>query len=101
MNTDLIIPVLIALVFSFFFSGMEIAFISSNKLQIELQRKQGSLVGRVLSTFVDKPGQFIGTTLMGNTVSLVLYGIFMAFLLEDPIEMMLGLLRNRFLTIRA
>ncbi|MEN2280613.1 hemolysin family protein [Algoriphagus sp. SE2] len=89
MDISYLIYVIITLLFSAFFSGMEIAFISSNKLQIELQRKQGSLVGRVLSTFVDNPGQFIGTTLMGNTVSLVLYGIFMAFLLEDPIEMML------------
>ncbi len=89
MDISYLIYVIVTLLFSAFFSGMEIAFISSNKLQIELQRKQGSLVGRVLSTFVNNPGQFIGTTLMGNTVSLVLYGIFMAFLLEDPIEMML------------
>ncbi|MBN3581686.1 HlyC/CorC family transporter [Algoriphagus aestuarii] len=89
MDISYLIYVIITLLFSAFFSGMEIAFISSNKLQIELQRKQGSLVGKVLSTFVNKPGQFIGTTLMGNTVSLVLYGIFMAFLLEDPLKMML------------
>ncbi|MBB6326358.1 CBS domain containing-hemolysin-like protein [Algoriphagus iocasae] len=89
MDISYLIYVIITLLFSAFFSGMEIAFISSNKLQIELQRKQGSLVGKVLSTFVNKPGQFIGTTLMGNTVSLVLYGIFMAFLLEDPLKMIL------------
>jgi len=89
MDISYLFYVIITLLFSAFFSGMEIAFISSNKLQIELQRKQGSLVGRVLSTFVNNPGQFIGTTLMGNTVSLVLYGIFMAFLLEDPIEILL------------
>lgn len=89
MDISYLFYVIATLLFSAFFSGMEIAFISSNKLQIELQRKQGSLVGRVLSTFVNKTGQFIGTTLMGNTVSLVLYGIFMAFLLEDPIQMIL------------
>lgn len=89
MDVSYLIYVIITLLFSAFFSGMEIAFISSNKLQIELQRKQGSLVGKVLSTFVNNTGQFIGTTLMGNTVSLVLYGIFMAFLLEDPLNMML------------
>jgi putative hemolysin len=89
MDISYLIYVIITLLFSAFFSGMEIAFISSNKLQIELQRKQGSLVGKVLSTFVNKPGQFIGTTLMGNTVSLVLYGIFMAFLLEDPLKIIL------------
>ncbi len=78
--------VIITLLFSAFFSGMEIAFISANKLQVELENKQGSLTGKVLSGFMQRPGQFIGTTLMGNTVSLVLYGIFMAYLLEDPIR---------------
>ncbi len=80
------IYVIITLVFSAFFSGMEIAYISSNKLQIELQNKQGLLSGRVLSKFVQKPGQFIGTTLIGNTVMLVLYGTFMAFLLDQPLR---------------
>lgn len=68
---------------------MEIAFISSNKLQIELQNKQGDLTGRLLSVFVQRPGQFIGTTLMGNTISLVLYGIFMAYLMEEPLKTIL------------
>lgn len=84
-----LVYVIIALVFSAFFSGMEIAFISANKLQIELQNKQGDLTGRLLSIFVQRPGQFIGTTLMGNTISLVLYGIFMAYLMEDPLKMWL------------
>ena len=75
--------------FSAFFSGMEIAYISSNKLQIELQNKQGSMTGRILSRFVNKPGQFIGTTLIGNTIMLVLYGIFMAFLLEPILKNLL------------
>lgn len=89
MAATFLIYVVITLLFSAFFSGMEIAFISANKLQIELQNKQGNLNGRVLSTFMRRPGQFIGTTLMGNTISLVLYGIFMAYLLEGPIENML------------
>lgn len=84
-----LIYVIFALVLSAFFSGMEIAFISANKLQIELQNKQGDLTGRILSVFVQRPGQFIGTTLMGNTISLVLYGIFMAYLMEDPLKMWL------------
>jgi len=87
MEVTYLIYVIITLVFSAFFSGMEIAFISSNKLQIELQNKQGELGGRLLSKFVQRPGQFIGTTLMGNTISLVLYGIFMAYLMEDPLKM--------------
>lgn len=81
--------VIITLIFSAFFSGMEIAYISANKLQIELQSKQGLLSGRILSQFVQKPGQFIGTTLIGNTIMLVLYGTFMAFLLDQPLRMIL------------
>lgn len=87
MEVSYLIYVIITLVFSAFFSGMEIAFISSNKLQIELENKQGDLTGKLLSGFVQRPGQFIGTTLMGNTISLVLYGIFMAYLMEDPLKM--------------
>ncbi|MEP4376774.1 MAG: hemolysin family protein [Algoriphagus sp.] len=86
MEITYLIYVLITLLFSAFFSGIEIAFISANKLQIELQNKQGDLTGRLLSVFVQRPGQFIGTTLMGNTISLVLYGIFMAFLMEGPLK---------------
>ncbi|PZX59892.1 CBS domain containing-hemolysin-like protein [Algoriphagus ratkowskyi] len=88
ISYDLIF-VLLTLVLSAFFSGMEIAFISANKLQIELQNKQGDLTGRLLSIFVKRPGQFIGTTLLGNTISLVLYGIFMAHLMEGPLKMWL------------
>ncbi|WP_026956103.1 hemolysin family protein [Algoriphagus vanfongensis] len=94
METSYLIYVLITLLFSAFFSGIEIAYISANKLQIELQNKQGSLSGRILSGFVQRPGQFIGTTLMGNTIALVLYGIFMAYLLEDPLRMLLGSFAN-------
>jgi CBS domain containing-hemolysin-like protein len=65
---------------------MEIAFVSANKLQIELQNKQGLLSGKILSRFLQKPGEFIGTTLIGNTISLVVYGIFMANMLEPIIR---------------
>jgi putative hemolysin len=76
------IVVIISLIFSAFFSGIEIAFISADKLQIELKRQQGTLYGRVFSPFLNKPSWFISTTLIGNNISLVVYGIFMAFLLE-------------------
>ena len=88
MENSYLIYVVITLVFSAFFSGVEIAYISANKLQIELQKKQGLLSGKVLSKFIQQPGQFIGTTLIGNTIMLVLYGTFMAYLLDDPLGML-------------
>lgn len=86
MEVSYLIIVLISLLLSGFFSGIEIAYIASNKLQIELQNKQGDMRGKILSGFVQRPGQFIGTTLLGNTICLVLYGTFMAFLLEEPLK---------------
>lgn len=85
MDIQYFIYVLITLFFSALFSGLEMAFVSANRLHIELQNKQGKFSGKILSDFVKNPSQFIGTTLLGNTVSLVLYGTFMAYLLEAPI----------------
>src|SRR5271170_80592 len=82
MDTHLIPQVLIALIFSFFFSGIEIAFLSANKLQIELQGKQGARWARIMSRFIQKPSNFIGTTLIGNTLALVLFGIFTTQMFE-------------------
>ena len=89
MDSSYLIYVGITLVFSAFFSGIEIAYISANKLQIELQKKQGLWTGKIVSKFINKPGQFICTTLIGNTIMLVLYGIFMAFLLDAPLRRLL------------
>lgn len=77
--------ILVTLGFSAFFSGTEIAFISANKLQVELESKQGKLGGRILAFFTQKPSRLINTALVGNTVALVIYGIYMAFLLEPMI----------------
>lgn len=82
MDTDLLPSILMALIFSFFFSGIEIAFISANKLQIKLQGEKGVLAGKLMSKFIDKPHLFIGTTLIGNTLALVLFGILLAQLFE-------------------
>ena len=89
MDVNTIYIVLASLIFSAFFSGIEIAFVSADKLQIELQRKQGELAGRILSRFMNRPSSFIGATLIGNTIALVVYGYFMALLLEPPIARLL------------
>jgi len=80
-----IVIVVVSLILSAFFSGVEIAFISADKLHIELRSQQGNLSDRILSGFLKKPSWFITTTLIGNNVTLVIYGIFMAFLLEPLI----------------
>jgi CBS domain containing-hemolysin-like protein len=81
MSSDWII-IFISILCCAFFSGMEIAFLTSNKLRIELESKQNYLPARVLSFFVKKPSQFIATCLVGNNISLVIYGLFMAIILE-------------------
>ncbi|NOT74708.1 MAG: HlyC/CorC family transporter [Cyclobacteriaceae bacterium] len=72
--------IITSLVFSFFFSGIEIAFLSANRLQIELQGKQGVWSGKIMSYFMQNPSRFIGTTLIGNTLALVVFGNNMALL---------------------
>ena len=59
-----------------FFAGTEIAFISANKLNIELRKKQGTFSGKILARFMENPSEFIGTSLVGVNVLLVVYGIF-------------------------
>ncbi len=73
------------MVFSAFFSGVEMAFVSSNKLYFELKAKQDLLSAKIISHFNQKPSQFIGTMLIGNTLSLVAYGIFMEEYLHHAI----------------
>jgi CBS domain containing-hemolysin-like protein len=79
--------ILATLLCSAFFAGMEIAFLTSNKLRIELENKQEFLPAKILSYFVKHPSKFIATTLVGNNISLVIYGIFMARILEPYIEL--------------
>ncbi len=79
---------------SAFFSGMEIAFITANRLKIELDKKNRLFSGKVLSGFQNNPADFISTMLLGNTVSLVIYGIAMAQILEPYIRDVLPLSFN-------
>ncbi len=77
--------IITTLLLSAFFSGMEIAFISSNKLKIEVDKSKGMFSARILSDFTKTPSKFIGALLLGNNIALVIYGIAMAKLLEPVI----------------
>ena len=78
--------IVIALIFSAFFSGMEIAFVSANRLKIELDNKKGGFKAKVLAYFAKKPSWFIGAMLLGNNVAMVIYSLYMAILLEPTLH---------------
>ena len=81
MDSQLITYIILTLIASAFFSGVEIAFISSDRLFIELQANKGGNRDRILSKYKNNPEMFIATMLVGNTLILTLYGLFMACLL--------------------
>lgn len=87
----LIIPLLISMAFSAFFSGMEIAFVSSSKLRFEME-KGNDMTTRILSVFYHNPNNFISTMLVGNNIALVIYGIFMAQIIQD--HLLAGIISN-------
>ena len=82
MEIDIII-ILFSIITSAFFSGMEIAFISANKLHIELEKKKEGVFASILSKLTNKPSKFITTMLVGNNIALVVYSIYMGDLLLE------------------
>ncbi|GAL63801.1 magnesium and cobalt efflux protein CorC [Algibacter lectus] len=69
-----VIIIIVSLILSAFFSGMEIAYVSSNKIHIEIEKKQEGLLAKILSKLTVKPSKFITTMLIGNNIALVIYG---------------------------
>lgn len=88
--TLVVIVLIISLIMSAFFSGMEMAFISANKLQVELDNQKGGWPGRQIAVFIKRPERFINTILIGNNVSLVIFGMMTAKLLEPALFRFLG-----------
>lgn len=74
--------IILSLIFSALFSGIEIAFLTANRLKVELLKKNGSASAKLLSHFYSNPSKFLATTLIGNTLVLVIYGHFMNLVLE-------------------
>lgn len=82
--------IFLCLIASAFFSGMEIAFLSSDKLRLELDRSRGGVSARILGVFYSRPDHFITTMLLGNNVALVIYGLLTAVLMEPWLKGLLG-----------
>ncbi|MGO4912335.1 hemolysin family protein [Leeuwenhoekiella sp. W20_SRS_FM14] len=85
METEILI-IVVSLILSAFFSGMEIAYVSSNKIHIEIEKKQNDLIAKVLTRLTEKPSKFIATMLVGNNLALVIYAYFMGDLLQGWLE---------------
>lgn len=88
MDSSLII-IIVSLLLSAFFSGMEIAFVSANKIHIEIEKKQEGFLAKVLTLLTDKPSKFIATMLIGNNIALVIYGLFMGDVLMEWFQSLL------------
>jgi len=78
--------IVIMLLLSAFFSGMEMAYVSSNKIHIELEKKRGGFIANILSKITENPSKFIATMLVGNNVALVIYGLFMGDFIMNWLE---------------
>ncbi len=89
-----VIIIIVSLILSAFFSGMEIAYVSSNKIHIEIEKKQDGILAKILSKLTAKPSKFITTMLIGNNIALVIYGFFMGDLLVNWFQTMLPTSNN-------
>ena len=85
VGVSLVAGIVVTMVFSAFFSGMEIAFVSSNRMLAEMDKEKNGLVQRLLSLFYSHPNGFVSTMLVGNNIALVIYGILIARLFDNTI----------------
>ena len=85
IDISLIVGIVIAMCFSAFFSGMEIAFVSSNRMLAEMEKGKNGISQRILSVFYAHPNGFVSTMLVGNNIALVVYGILIATLFDNTI----------------
>lgn len=83
--SSLIIGLLISMLFSAFFSGMEIAFVSSNRMLAEMDREKGGISQKIISLFYQHPNNFVSTMLVGNNIALVIYGILFAQIFDQTL----------------
>ncbi len=85
-----------SLIFSAFFSGMEIAYVSANKIHLEIEKKQNNFIATILKRITLRPSKFIATMLVGNNIALVIYGLFMGEVLMQwlPLVGFSGLLAH-------
>ena len=93
MTTTYTYPLIIALgamLLSGFFSGMEIAFVSSNKVRAEIDIARGGIINRILNIFYSNREMFISTLLIGNNIVNVIYSMAMAILLTVPLQRLVG-----------
>ena len=99
MEGSLII-ILVSLLFSAFSSGMEIAYVSANKIHLEIEKKQNNFIATVLKRITLRPSKFIATMLVGNNIALVIYGLFMGEVLMHwvPLEGFWGLMAHTFIS---
>ncbi len=95
-NMSTVVYLLITMLFSAFFSGMEIAFVSVDKLRFEMERRPGIASG-ILAYFLRNPNNFISTMLVGNNIALVIYGILMAQIIE--VNFLAGVISNHFIMV--
>lgn len=84
-----ILIIVLSLLLSAFFSGMEIAYVSSNKIHIEIEKKQDDFLAKILRRLTEKPSKYIATMLIGNNIALVIYGFVMGDVLVDWFQSML------------